>query len=478
MSLTKVTYSMISGSPANLMDFGAVGDGVTNDAAAFQAALDYCKLNNKELFCPAGEYLINTQVTVTNFNGVVIRGEGLSNTVFKRTASGNMLVLDSCQRGGIYNCGFDGDGMATGDGVVVNSSLGTTVGVMEFVGNQFANFPGRGLLILGTVGNQFSSNLVQDNLFLSNGIIDGYAQHEARYVNDTKWVGNQFGANALGGPYPPFGCLLYSCSAGDYENNYHWENEVGGYYDACNYVRFTANRWETNQNQGAQFFNAGFCSLVGNHIHTNSMSSTGAYPGMDIANCYKTTLVGNMYYSFTPGIDMNYCLVLDSLCNSITLDSNQFWNYTAAPVSWDVGGFEIRFNNNIPRQFGLDEASTTWVMFNTKASIAAGSTVFTGPSGSDVNEGLVCVAVPRVCVARTIRVNSTAAPGAGKNYTYTLYKNGSPTAFTFTATGAGLFTATANGSVSYDPGDWLSLKVVTDAGSAAAAFYGSIALDN
>jgi hypothetical protein len=39
MSLTKVTFAMIEGAPANVMDYGAVGDGVTNDTAAFTAAL-------------------------------------------------------------------------------------------------------------------------------------------------------------------------------------------------------------------------------------------------------------------------------------------------------------------------------------------------------------------------------------------------------------------------------------------------------
>jgi hypothetical protein len=39
MSLTKATYSMIEGAMANVLDFGAVGDGVTNDTAAFNAAI-------------------------------------------------------------------------------------------------------------------------------------------------------------------------------------------------------------------------------------------------------------------------------------------------------------------------------------------------------------------------------------------------------------------------------------------------------
>ena len=42
MSLTKATYSMIAGAPVNVLDFGAVCDGVADDSAAVQAAINYC----------------------------------------------------------------------------------------------------------------------------------------------------------------------------------------------------------------------------------------------------------------------------------------------------------------------------------------------------------------------------------------------------------------------------------------------------
>jgi hypothetical protein len=40
MSLTKATYSMIEGAPANVQDYGAVGDNSANDLSAIQAAVD------------------------------------------------------------------------------------------------------------------------------------------------------------------------------------------------------------------------------------------------------------------------------------------------------------------------------------------------------------------------------------------------------------------------------------------------------
>lgn len=40
MSLTKATYAMINGARKNVLDYGAVGNGTTNDTAAVQAAID------------------------------------------------------------------------------------------------------------------------------------------------------------------------------------------------------------------------------------------------------------------------------------------------------------------------------------------------------------------------------------------------------------------------------------------------------
>lgn len=85
MSLTKATFSMIQGACINVQDFGAKGDGTTNDTTAIQAAITYAESTATPpsagpgvvtIYFPFGIYIITSALAVTKSLSFV--GEGHS----------------------------------------------------------------------------------------------------------------------------------------------------------------------------------------------------------------------------------------------------------------------------------------------------------------------------------------------------------------------------------------------------------------
>jgi hypothetical protein len=88
MALTKVSNSMITGAYVNVLDFGATGNGTTDDAAAIQAAFNSADtIQPTTVYFPAGIYLTNSTIIVNpnTLNGAVpqVLGEGSQATLIK-----------------------------------------------------------------------------------------------------------------------------------------------------------------------------------------------------------------------------------------------------------------------------------------------------------------------------------------------------------------------------------------------------------
>jgi hypothetical protein len=75
----------------NVKDFGAVGDGVTDDTAAIQAALDATLAIKKPLYIPAGTYIISGEIDITDTCSVI--GDGSRQTVLKPADSYSGWVM-------------------------------------------------------------------------------------------------------------------------------------------------------------------------------------------------------------------------------------------------------------------------------------------------------------------------------------------------------------------------------------------------
>lgn len=107
----------------NVKDFGAVGDGVTDDTAAIQAAISYCVANSKALFWPDGEYV--TTSSLTSYWTIPHTGFGR----IKRGSDTWYITPTGTQRNILY---VNAAGNSANDGFTASDSLPMSAAITRF----------------------------------------------------------------------------------------------------------------------------------------------------------------------------------------------------------------------------------------------------------------------------------------------------------------------------------------------------------
>lgn len=137
---------LISIGIVNVKQFGAKGDGTTNDATAINNAITYCNSTNKKLFMDESTYLIGSSIDITNDNfnleclGTIKINSNITLLNFKGSNSNikiNKLLSSSRTGIGIYIVGTTS--FSTIDineiidfniGIDINTSINSTQGVL------------------------------------------------------------------------------------------------------------------------------------------------------------------------------------------------------------------------------------------------------------------------------------------------------------------------------------------------------------
>lgn len=139
---------------ASVKDFGAVGDGATDDTAAINRALNqiFCRETNEEirrsLFFPAGVYKVSDLIEIPTYAKLV--GEGKNCSIIRQTlVSPGMALADSLQQTGV-NIGTGGatipsfieindlsfENTASGDVFSISSAMNCIFRRVEFKGSE------------------------------------------------------------------------------------------------------------------------------------------------------------------------------------------------------------------------------------------------------------------------------------------------------------------------------------------------------
>ena len=138
----------------SVKSFGAVGDGVTDDTAAIQNAIDYAYTSGSQLEWPTGNYL--TTSSITNFHNVTHTGNG----VVVRSTDNFYISPLSTQTNNIY---VSTSGLSTNDGLSASQPISTLQIAIDLLSNY-------GPILTGTWVLNLAAGTYARGRFPDNGL--------------------------------------------------------------------------------------------------------------------------------------------------------------------------------------------------------------------------------------------------------------------------------------------------------------------
>lgn len=338
--------------PVSVKSFGAVGDGVTNDTAAIQAAVDAVSVNGGCVYFPRGTYLltgtagsdgivtgINVPYTGAGIQGaaksIILKGEG-SESILKANSSNMYVVRFSTNNSSIQDLSFVGNDTSTGLALVGSTTTGTLTSQAithnTFTRLMFGGFGENAILLQSPIGtgNGVYYNNFSDIYVYFNQTASGTVGGRGIYLNTaTSGTGNQ-NRNR-------FSNITFSRLNTGIEIN---DGDTNVFYN-CSFEDVTKGTYP-NATPTALIVGSGTISTVNNRFF-----------GLTSETCTRSLLNNNAYSEFYG------CLLWTG---AITLTQN--------PLTW-VGGYDGSAVPTIFNGWKID-ANTTGVSVN-NAQLNAGT---------------------------------------------------------------------------------------------------------
>lgn len=288
----------------SVKDFGAVGDGTTNDTTAFAAA--FANLNAgsapKSLYIPSGNYLVNHSTCTITSNNRTLFGDGLaSRIIIASVAAGawgikvdgtsasvhvtDVLIADLA----VVASGWTG---ANGEnGISVNRADRCSVQRCQVLGSSAGTSWEQGIIFRDSNYGLIANNIVQR--IAGNGIsLD--LQLGSEDTRGNLVVGNTIdfvGDSAIGF----HNNVRYSSAIGNTITRPAQGGGTGIDIAGCQYCQFSGNNISNSGQYGIRLLqNLSYCT-VDNIVSNNTVEhpSTTVDPAIILADCNRNTVVNN-----------------------------------------------------------------------------------------------------------------------------------------------------------------------------------------
>lgn len=375
----------------SVTDYGAVGDGVADDTAEIQAAIDACFATGKNLWIPAGTYLV-TGLTLNNAvyaNHFSIYGEGRNKTIIRKYATSSTPVLTIGATSTIFQANVSIEGI-TFDGL--NSTTAATVRSYDMARSVFSDcLFYRGAItheIVGAVAVQYYNCMFDAGQY---GIKLGWVSGLNSTPNELLFNGCQIVNNTLWGVYLEHGavCVLDSCEIET--NGTTGNSSTGGVYASnlasldsglTNVVGIIAqNCWlEDNRGRASFHFNDGRntvenCFFVANANSTYDIYVTGGtYKASNLS--FMNAKTYNIYETSTSAVGSKVVdLVGSGFTPTVRFQGNQtVWDYggvqSGVATTNATGDATIAFPRPFPS--GVQPVVQVTIIADTTTSISVG----------------------------------------------------------------------------------------------------------
>lgn len=322
MALTKVSYSMITGAPINVLDYGATGDGITDDTDAILDAIAAMPSVGSALFFPAGTYIVNSDnVNGLKFNGksnFVVEGYGATIKVKNSapvTTNHEVMFFINCQNGAINGLTIDGN---RANRTITMQTASHCLSITDYCSNIVVN-------------DVVCKNSTSDGLYVSTTVLGTQASYPTDIV-----LNNCIADNAYRNGLSVIGSLRLTVNGGQYKNTNGTLPKCGidiepdaGYTFGNRFTVVDGARLFNNDGYGLAL--GGPIGLNQNILITNVTGENNDLGFLNIASCENPSIRNVIAYDH-PTADRGIIDVGTQITNPI-IDGADFIDISASNVN-------------------------------------------------------------------------------------------------------------------------------------------------
>lgn len=271
MALTKANNRMIDGSWINVLDFGAIGDGVTDDTAALQAAIN----QGGVVYFPPNKTYVSSRIQITNNVEMIGYDAKILHKANSAATGVGLLEMKTDNKLVMRGLEIDGNGANQTAAVAFYNMIWCSIGSMEMYDCIVRNTKGHAIRT-GNIDDFNATKFAHDIIISNCRVIQSDVSNESGdclRIERTRGDSNLFVNNYVEGGLSGMRSQLYCKNLRFYNNEVSnsWA-DVGITVALGENMEIVDNNCHGHERHGIEVDAVVNCRVEGNYCHNNTSS--------------------------------------------------------------------------------------------------------------------------------------------------------------------------------------------------------------